>query len=243
MKSRFLIISSIGLVMLLFASVVFAAGVLTDDAYVRGTSPGTNYGQDIYLSLYGSTAACNLTDWSFIKFDLNGVTGEIGRATVTLTVAANPSSIQPGTTVTLYQVSDGWDEGSITAGTAPALGTVIQTLPAPTGNGQMLTFGDAVGSSALSDYLATQAGGDKVASMALALTGTCGAQSSAVRFASSENTTVAVPTLNLYTPNSVTLTGSSAQQTNSLPLYAGLGALALVAAIGVGLSRRRTAAR
>lgn len=242
MNRRLYIAGTALLLIVITAAVAFAAYLPSDDAYVRaGAAADTNYGDQSVLSLYGSTAACTLTDWSYMKFDLSAVTGEIGRATLALTVAAAPSSIQAGTTVTLYEVAaDGWTESTVTASLAPALGPIIQALPAPTANGQIVTFGDASGASPLSDYLRAQALGDKYASVALVLTGTCGAQSSAVRFASTEHASIAAPSLSLYTPTAVTLATSSAE-TVTWPLYAGLGAVALVVIAGLAVSRRRTA--
>jgi len=218
-----------------------AASNPTDDAYVRGgASAGVNYGSEVILSLYGSTAACTLTDWSFVKFTVADA-AQVGRATLTLTVSANPSTIQAGTLVTLYKVTDGWTEGAITASNAPTFGAVIQSVAAPTTNGATVVFGDAAASSALSNYIHDETGADGVVSMALALTGTCGAQSSAVRFASSENTTVAKPSLELFNPTAVDMSTASAQQSTSWPLYAGLAAVVLLVAAGVTLTRRHTA--
>lgn len=221
------------LIVVTAASAAPAASGPTADAYVRITSPSTNYGSDVYLSLYTNGSGCNTQDYFYLKFDLSSVTQTIGRATLSLTTAANPSSVVVGgTKVSLFQVADdSWTEGGITYGNAPAVGAELTpSVDAPTANGQTIVFGSDTAASALSNYLQTEAAGDKVASLAVKLTGTCNPVTTGVRFASKENGTVASrPSLQLYTPTAVSLsTFDAAKPTTNWPLFVGLGVLGLL---------------
>jgi hypothetical protein len=231
-----------------------ASGVADADAAVDVNRPSQNFGTSTLIRAAASGDACiSRSWWSFMKWDLTDVTdkAQIGYARLTLYVELidTPTGTLPaGVQLSLYEVADaddGWVETGITSGNAPVLGTLIESQSIPA-MGQPVIFGNAN----LLNYLKTQA--NDTASFGIALTApvgtSCGELDAIVRFYS-RNATVAdaqKPYLELRTeapPNAVTLTDSSAQQANSLPLYAGLGALALVAAIGVGMSRRWIVAR
>lgn len=234
--------------LLILASLVGVASAAplgpTADAYVRSTSTGTNYGNDVYLSLYTNGSGCNTQDYFFMKFDLSGVSQTVASATLTLTTGATPSSVVAGQTkVSLYRVADdSWTEAGLTYGNAPTVGTeILPAKDAPTANNQVVEFGGAVGASELAAYFDQEAKGDHVASIAVKLTGVCNTTATGVRFASKENATVANrPAAALYSTTAVTLSESSAA-TVTWPLYAGLAAAALLVVAGVTITRRRTA--
>ena len=249
MKRSLFIVLTAMLIIATAVSVALAASGPTADAYVRSTSTGTNYGTDVYLSLYTNGSGCTSQDYSYLKFDLSSVTQTIGRATLTLTTGASPSSVIAGTKVSLYPVADdGWIEsgvGSITYANAPVVGTELLAVDAPTINNQAVVFGSNLVSTALSTYLQTEAQGDKVASFAVKLTGACNATTTGVRFASKENVTVGNrPSLALFTPTAVTMsTFRSPDPAVNWPLIIGLGALAAVVTGGLAVTRRRAAGR
>lgn len=204
---------------------------------------GTNFDtQDLRLSGSNQGSVCTATRTGLIRWDLADVGASIGSAKLTLTtIFPTGSTSAGGYEITLFRVADdAWDEATVTYLSGIAVGPAIQSvnLPNPVTDGFPIVFDNA----ALASYLDEQAAGDGKASFAVRFT-TC-ASTSTQRFADKEPTgSVGAPILELFGTNAVTLTDASAQQTNSLPLYVGLGALALVAVAGVGMSRRRTAAR
>ncbi len=232
-----------------------ASGVADADAAVDVSRPGSNFGTSTLIRTVASGDACiSRAWWSYMKWDLTEVADktQIGYAKLTLYVESIDTPAGPtlpaGVQLSLYEIADagdGWVETSINSGNAPALGALIESQSVPA-VGQLVVFGSAN----LLNYLKTQT--NNIASFGIALTApagtSCGELDAVVRFYSRDATVADAqkPYLELRTdapPNSVTLTDSSAQQTNSLPLYAGLGALALIAVAGVGVSRRRMAAR
>jgi hypothetical protein len=87
------------------------------DAYVNAGSPSTNYGTLATLRGDGSPVVR-----SYLRFNLQGLTGAVTRAT--LRVFANSSS--GGGTDNIQSVSDNtWGESTITYANAPAVGSVL----------------------------------------------------------------------------------------------------------------------
>jgi hypothetical protein len=140
MKRMVLIVSTTILVSSLLAISVLAlaSGPPNHDSFVRSTAGDANFnGQS--LSTYGSTSACTLTDWSFMQWDLSSIpAGEtVQTATLSLTTTAF-YNVLGTTTLTLYQTGDSWNETTLTKNNAPALGSAIETVAAPTAIGQVV---------------------------------------------------------------------------------------------------------
>lgn len=221
------------------ASAQSGTGLPIADTYVYEVQPTTPQ-DDLNLWLDATDpvgpVGCTPQGYIYLKWGLDTHTSPVNNAVLTLTTASGTSNAV-GQTVTLYQLVDNWDESATWTGRL-TLGPVLENhvLPASLPAGTKVKFEDA----SITTYINQEiSGGDGAVSFALAFT-TCG-PGSQQEFEDSEGGAAVSP--RLEAPNAVTLREMSAQQTNSLPLYAGLGALALVAVVGVGLSRRRMAAR
>ncbi len=100
----------------------------TDDAYVDDTKPNTNYGSSSSLRVDSTPLRT-----AYMKFDVQGM-GTVDSAAVRITAESK------GDDVSLYVVADTtWDEATITAATAPAVGALISTH-APVENGKLYVF-------------------------------------------------------------------------------------------------------
>ncbi|OQA43142.1 MAG: hypothetical protein BWY52_01978 [Chloroflexi bacterium ADurb.Bin325] len=189
--------------------------------------------------------AASRTRWSYLKWnvaDAQGKPVDYAKITLTADLVNLGASPQGGVFVGLYQTTDGWTESTVTANNGPAIGSLIVSVPIPVSPGPIVFEG-----TSLANYIMGEANGDGIASMVVALSGNCGEASVLVRMWSKDQSANpdAVPALELRAggPTAVTLADTGAQPANSLPLYAGLAVLALIAVVGVGVSRRRTAAR
>jgi hypothetical protein len=89
------------------SSLIFVANA---DAYVRSASPNTNYGTGVSLWVDGGTAFYE----SYLKFTVNGVTGNIGRAV--LRMYATSSTVN---TTAMYRADNTWTETGITWNNRP----------------------------------------------------------------------------------------------------------------------------
>jgi len=247
-KPRILGTTMLVLVVLLSAtSLVYAlaSGPADEDAAVYASQPTTVF-NGITIRVEAGEPTCIPARWSFLKWNLADIPdgATLGYAKLVLTTSSVQVTTGVAAQIELYRVNDdSWQETTLTANNDPAFGTLIQSVPIPAAAGDIITFDN----SQLLGFLQQEADGDNVASFGLRLAGNCGNGSVLVAMHSKDAAVADAqkPTLDarLGGPNSVTLTDSSAQQTNSLPLYGGLGALALIAVAGVGVSRRRMAAR
>jgi hypothetical protein len=95
------------------------------DAYVHQSHPSTNYGTAKVLSVDGNPA-----QRSYLRFDVQGLTGSVTKATLRL-YASNSS--KGGLTVHVVS-SNAWGETTITYNNAPAVGTVVQSSGSFGGN-------------------------------------------------------------------------------------------------------------
>lgn len=239
------------LTLVLFLAVVVSAGAVASgpadaDMFTNYNDQETAFGQttpnDLWITKTGDPGG-NCVDsritylqWSLTDVPEGGIIGYVG---VTLT-RSGATSNGPGYTIGLYQASDEWTEAS-TYATTPLPGALLDTKPFLTTNGASLTFS----SDALLSYVQAQADGDNVLSLAVKLVtpGTCPTSAVSLVFDSSEDSAGVAPSLDVRTappPNAVSVATSSAE-TVTWPLYAGLGAVALVVIAGLAVSRRRTA--
>lgn len=206
----------------------------------------SNLGLDETLVARGSQdpgGSCLSQFESFLRFDLGFLPSNYTVTSAVLTVrSTGTAGTNPALTMNLYgSENDVWQEGAteIRWEDRPQdLLDLFSTSPI------VATGADVVfqSTSQFVDFLNSQNQGNDLATLAIKLTA-CSSPFAGQNMSSREGAVPPQLTITAVGPNAVTLTDSSAQQTNSLPLYAGLGALALVAAVGVGLSRRRTAAR
>ncbi len=238
------------MVMVPLVALAQVSGPPANDAWVElanPDSPSNDTSTELQnLWARSALAACNPDRASYLKWDLTNVTPGTIFQSVDVNLRANfVSGDWTGAQISLREAGDSWSD-TVTWNTQPnnppTTGAELGKL-AVAGAGTITFSSDTF--PLLRTYVQQEADGDNVVSFVLVVVGNCGIQNAAVRFDSKEPAAGGVAPALLLTsePNSVTLTDSSAQQTNSLPLYVGLGALALVAAIGVGVSRRRTAAR
>lgn len=207
----------------------------------------TNYdGDELRLSGSYQGGVCTATRTILLRWNLAAVDREIASAEINLTTADSGSNNAANQQVTLFKVAnDTWDETTVTYQTGVVVGDPIGpavTLPnvSPIPAGQVVTFSG----SALVTYLNQEAGtisggtGDNLASFAVRFT-TC-ATTSTQWFQDKEGGSVA-PTLAMFGPNAVKVSETAATPASTFPLYAGLGAVALILVAGLAISRRRTA--
>ncbi len=221
------------------------------DAWVQVANPDTpNSGTDLdNLWVRASTVNCTPDRVTYLQWDLADIPDGVTIASATLTLYANGLSgdFSIPRNVTLYQLlNDSWNDSvtwntvnpGTTPGAGPNLGAAIQTIGVQTMG--PVTFSN----SNLVSYLQSQAAGDNIASFALEMTDNCTAGSTGVRFDSSNKVNGISPQLMIYDPNAVTIaTFTTDTPASTWPLYAGLGALVVIAAAGVAWSRRRAVQR
>ncbi len=102
----------------------------SEDAYVRGgTNSTTNYGTSDGLNIKENSGSSNNDRRSFLKFNLNGVTGTMWNARLRLNVSNTP----PGAAqCNLHLVAnDSWTEGAIHWDNQPSAGNLIATASIP----------------------------------------------------------------------------------------------------------------
>jgi len=231
-----------------------ATGTADKDAYVYA-SAGDSVFNTVTVRVEAGDTTCAQARWSFLQWDLSDIAPGTTLASAKVTLYVSSISGDPsGAHLELHKVlNDAWEETTLTYNNPIATSvtpgdpaTLLQSVPAPTAVNDAVTFDSA----ALLQYAQQQADGDNVASFALFVNGNCGNGTTLLVAMYSEESTTAPDELHkpyaLFKappPNAVDLTKTSAEQTNSLPLYAGLGFLALVAVAGVVVSRRRMAVR
>ncbi len=242
MTRKVIITTSLILLILALGAASVAAQLVSGppeaDAYAYQTYPDTNYNNN-YLWVRGDTVGCTQTQISYLRWNVANLSSAVNYAGIILN--ANFTSGSPSTTqVVMYKTTDGWDPTTLTFNNKPALGDVLDQKTITTAG--LVTFN----APAILTYVKQEAAGDKKVSIALAMTGNCTAGATSIRFDSAEPAAGGTaPFLDLRTdgppPTAVQLSTASAQQNNSLPLYAGLAAVALIVVAGVTISRRRTA--
>ncbi len=173
------------------------SGWPSGDAYVDVNEPDTNYNANA-LEVSASGTSCEPTSYTYMQWDLTGINPAlITTATLTLTVTGQLNAV--GASLTLYETTDGWDETTLTANNAPAVGAQIETQPVPN-VGQVVTFN----STALRDYVKNQANADAVVSFVLRFSSGCVQGLTVAVFADRENTTPSHrPYLLIQGPNAV----------------------------------------
>jgi hypothetical protein len=190
------------------------------------------------------TLACNpksaiYMQWSLSNVATNGpISGFTKPTKLTLPVSATSGTNPLAAQFTLYGIDDAsetWNEATLNGGssaTQPPIATLPTSLGAASISGGQLVFDSSTNSPGLISYLngkPASPGGTLVVIMT-----TCAFGVQSVSFGGAD--------LSMYDVNSVTLSTFAAEKsTPTWPLYAGLGAVALVVIAGLAVSRRRTA--
>ncbi len=94
------------------------------DAYVNTGLPAANFGNAAKLGVGGGNT-------TYLQFDLSSVPAGTNVTSVSLILYVN--AIQTGGSVQVAEVSGTWTEAAITAGNAPAAGSIVGTVFLPAG--------------------------------------------------------------------------------------------------------------
>lgn len=140
------------------------------DTFVRVTQVDTNFNTQ-KLSVAASTTSCNPTDITYLRWDLTDIPAAAVVYTASLTLMTSYTSNTSDVVLGLYETENGWQEETLTYQTAPALGALIETQPAPIVNGQTVTFDSVALVAYLNNRLSV---GDGGASFALRFVEGCG---------------------------------------------------------------------
>ncbi len=187
--------------------------------------------------------ACTADLVSYIKWDLTGNASDtIGHAKLTLTTSPADSvfTTTPGTyTFALVQPNNHtWTESGANPGYGAVLATSSPTAVTSAGGQQVVFESDALGT-----YFNGLKGG--LASVGVVVTSGCTSINHTILFHDRASGSAVEPDLIFWPgagPTSVALAEFSTHDAApTWPLYAGLGALALLAVVGVRLSQRRAA--
>lgn len=188
--------------------------------------------------------ACIDSEVTYFVFDASNI-GTATSASLVLTHGATLNGLASNPVLSLYGVAD-FNKDTLNGlnNPHPGLADLIQNMPIPSTTAAYSTiiFGGA--DSALAEYIQEQVDAkDYTITLALSFSANC-ATVTQVNFFSLDYTTDQSrrPQLTIEgtTPTAVNMTTTSAERT-SLPLYAGLGAVALIVVAGLAISRRRTA--
>lgn len=199
------------------------------------------------LPVLDQGSSCNDDYIAYIQFDVSNIL-TVDSASLTLTQVDTPVGLNYGPTLTLYGVAD-FNSATLSGKSypVPSAGTVIQSIALPTSlpAGYTVTWGGA-SNAGLKNYIQQQADGDNVVTLAMSFSLDCFDVSSNIAFSSQEGAHPPVLTIagTKVDPNAISLSTFSADDSKvTWPLYAGLGALALIVAGGLAISRRRAAVR
>ena len=95
----------------------------SEDAYVHGTNPTSNYGTSAALYVKNDGTASR---YAYLKFKLTGITG------VTSARLRIHGSASASTTLQAFQTTDAWAEASLTWDNKPAVGSLVGGVPIDT---------------------------------------------------------------------------------------------------------------
>ena len=237
------------LVLLISATVVIAQNVrdVNQDTFWWGTEPATAvHGSDANVIAEGSESACNVVRGGLLKWDLSDIadTATVGNVTISLN-QVNFSFDQDGVvTLGLFAAPDNWDEttqqGDLPTPPLPT-DTPLATVNGPFAVNSNIVFSASGTNDPLVQYVQGEIQGDNFASFWVIFTSGCDAGgTSLVAWNSRESGT---STMELSTPNSVTLATFSADgaaSTPNWPAIAGLFALGAAVLVGLGYGVRRS---
>lgn len=222
-------------------ALALGSGPPSDDSYVDVNNADTSYDDD-KLEVRASASGCTPVLTTYLKWNLSDVSTSIHTATLTLTTVdvSNTSEAK----LTLYAVEDTyvgttvpWEEEGLTYNNAPTitLSAAIETQDAPTAMGQVVTFN----STALRDYVNSQAAGDDTASFALRFSSDCASGLTIAVFEDREAETNS-PDLRLLNLNAVRWHSLQANGPTSGWALVGILGLFALPAVGRVITRRFT---
>lgn len=138
------------------------------DSYTDRNSPAANFNGNTLAAGYDNFGAFNPSTFSYLQFDLAGVSSPAHRAVITLTVVSNNSNAA-NVTLSLYAVeSDDWNAATLTHNNRPPTGPLLQSVTIAGNYLGPVQFGDAaVADHPVGLYLESQRSGDKIASLLL----------------------------------------------------------------------------
>lgn len=245
-KRRFFVtISFVLLVTLVIVGVAFAlaSGQPQKDTFVNTRYPDTNYSTDGNLwaiTTGDSSGNCYTIDVIYMEWSLTDITNpnDIASATLTLDTTYASSGGFGYYGVALYESADAADLNAITWNTQPARGSLIEAKSFPATN-DLVVFS----STALVNYIKSQASGDDVLTLAIKLDplGPCPSGDRAVVFYSNETIDGTPANLQIRDPNAVSLSVSSVKRSNptNWPLIASLAVLMALITAGISYGVHR----
>src|SRR5436190_17977755 len=170
-----MLITTLGAAALLIGPAASEAATLTfapsADAYVEASRPATNFGSHTKLRTDGSPIVR-----SCLRFDVQGVSGRVQKATLSLVPASSLRGAVTASTV----ADNSWSERAITNSNAPAIGAALSSVPsavtgtpmpfdvtpAVTGNGSVSLALTSTSVTALAIW-SREAGGTQVPQLAV----------------------------------------------------------------------------
>jgi len=129
----------------------------TQDSWVEAEYPNDNHGYDTSLRVKSDSR----TRRSYLKFDLSSVPNGKTITSVKLYLYCTYADANPSVQVYVHETDDSWDEASVTWNNAPAVGSLITSIPVG-GTGQYYCWD-------VTPYGQTQYSGDKILSVVVKL--------------------------------------------------------------------------
>ena len=145
------------------------------DTFVDLNLPSTNFDDQRLELTYSNFPAFSATRWSLLRFDLSAITNPADRSLLVLELVENNLPAGASVDLALYSVADdAWDESTLTQASAPAPGTLLQTMTINAGFSGGVQFGDPTASHPVGDYIEAERTGDRTVSFLLRLDGGSG---------------------------------------------------------------------
>lgn len=139
------------------------------DTYTSRNNPTANLDGQTLLISYDNFPTFVPSDFSYLQFDLSGISTGVNYSTLDLTIVTNGSSAEE-VTIGLYSVlDDGWDASSMTHNTAPPAGSLLQTMTVQGDFSGVIQFGDSNNVHPLGTFMEAERTGDGLASLMLRL--------------------------------------------------------------------------
>lgn len=167
-----IIVLFVGILGLIFSGVGTAkaqgGGVTpSQDTYTSRNNPTANLNGQTLLVSYDNFPSFVRSDFSYLQFDLTGITTGVNYSTLDLTIVTN-GSLADDVTIGLYSVSeDSWDASTMTHDTAPPAGALLQSITVDGAFSGVIQFGDSNDTHPLGTFMEAERMGDGLASLML----------------------------------------------------------------------------
>lgn len=242
-------LSRIALVAVLLVATVSVASAAFTGPYVDTwvTVGGTNNPSGVTLYVQDSLSQCNDTQIAYIQFDASNI-ATVSSASLVLSAGQTEVGLGGIPKLSIYGVTD--FDLATGAGAPVTTGlTPLQTIDVPSATKQYDPF--TFSGAGLASYIQTEANGPlpQTVTLALSFSASCDGINSQLNFYSQRySQSIYRPRLTIEgtkkDPNAVSMSTFSADDSAvTWPLYAGLGALALIVVGGLAVSRRRATQR